>query len=510
MATVDQFNAASQSNLQNSQTDWANHYINSLNKGNQDPQELGRYLDYQSILPSLKNTNITHGIGSNITAAQHDFMNQYGKQIANGTNNLSQMGQYQGYLKAFGGSQAAPSDSVMKQLSVEALNGSRGAQQYLQAMHLTPQSGENLWKGFDPSGLKQGTAAYNQYMTDNPYSQTSKDHDMFIYNQYGGILKNGQQLDNNELGIYKGLLSKWNLQDMNDPYNKGIAQMQQDKQGALNAQDIATNQTLATADANNFQTMQQTKQDMNNRGIGDSGLAQDAYMRATMGANQTYQKAYADAATNKADITSKYDAGINDIQQKQLENTQSQAQQQTANAMELQKQQSTQDQFLTTQTGYMWMNGKPLTIGGKTISTMDYQKLSETQRHDIATENQTAVNDNNTYKLGVANNDTANARITADQAIAGAKLTYDYKNLDFQKGKWEQDVADTSIKLSIAQQNANSDSDKNALGALKTEVDSATKDLTAAQKAGDTSGAAKAQKRLQTALSKVDNFTSGK
>lgn len=535
MATVDQFNAAQQSGqtanptaapntaqsnaaFQNTQADWANQYLNTLKQGNQDPQELGRYLNYQAMLPSLKNANMTSSYGykgTDIQGAQRQFMNNYSQQIAQGTNNLSQMGQYQGYLKAFGGKMAAPSDQVMKQLSVEALNGNRGAQQYLTAMHLTPQSGTNLWQNFDPKNLQSGSAAYNQYMTDNPYSATTKDHDNQIYNQYSGIIKNGQQLDNNQASIYQGLLNKWNLQDMRDPFVQGQATMKDDKQQALNAQDVATNQSLATADANNFQTMQTTMQDMNNRGLGDSGLAQAAYQQATMGANQQYQKAYADAATNKAGINNTYDTAINDLQQKGLANQQAQQQQQVANQQASVKEQNAQDQFLTAQTGMVWVGGKPVMSNGQPITTIAWDNMTETQRHDLATEANaaqsnanTAQQNQNTYNLGIMNNQTANAKIQADLSMKADQLKLDWANHDLNATDIQSKINAAINSANIAAQNASTSDYKAKAGAAAAALNN-IKDLITPYIKAKQSVPANLQKQYDQALAQYNALSSG-
>lgn len=501
MATVDQWTQAQGqgnpnvtqsdgSGLQGSQTAWAQNYFNSLKLGNQDPEELSRFLNYQYLLPNAKNMNLTTSAGydgSDLTQAQKQWMNNYAQAIASGTNNLSQLGQYQGYLKAFGGQSAAPSQNILQELSMGALNGDVGAQNYLNQMGLKPLQGADLWQGLDPTtlgGFNQGNSlnpVTQQYMKDNPYSDYTKQQDNSLYNQYSDIITGGKQLDNNQLGQYENLVQKWNLKDMTDPYNQMLSQNQQDKQTALNAQDVATNQTLSIADANNFKNMMAAQQGVVNKGMdNNSGLAQDAFSRASMAANQDYQKAYSDAAKNKSDIANTYDQQQMSIQDKQNSVQMARQQFQYQQQKDMAAQQTQQDQFLTAQTGNVWINGQLLKgSDGKPINTLDWQKMSETQRHDLAQEQIDSTKVSNDYNLGITNANNNAAKIANDYEIAKGNLANAVAKENLASQQAQASIQDAKNKLAIAMQQASTDAGKATATNLKARLDSVTSQMNA-------------------------------
>lgn len=482
------------SGLHGAQEQWANQYLNQAKAGTAKASELGRYLGYNGQL-GLSQNNVTKGNGANLQAAQKDWFNQYSKKVSAGVNNTNEMQQYKDYSKAFGMNMAAPNEQVMKQLSIEALNGSRFAQQQLTALGSKGQSGAQLWKGFDPSGLQKGSAAMGAYMKDNPFSQQSKSQDDFRYKQYSEIIKNGGQLDNNMNNIYQGLLDKWNLDDMRDPFTQQQATLAANKQTALDSQDVALNTGLGQQDAANFQQFQKMEQDMSERGMGASGIAQDAYMRAQMGMNQNLQQSYADSAETKSKIQSQYDEAISGSKIEQGKYQDEKQLKATEQQIAIQAAQTEQDKFLTESTGLLYVGGQQMTMNGRPITTIEFQKMTEEQRHNMAEENNVATKNAQSYALGSEANSIkyslgseGNAikrdAISADLQIALAKNTLDYAKLDFDYTKLESNNAYNQDKIAQAAAASQNATDKNQLTALGQQSNTLANQIIAAQKAG--------------------------
>ena len=478
MATQNQFNNALKykygkskysEGIQGAQELWANQYIENPNAN-----EVGRYLDYTNIL-NLKGINKTQGGGKNITDAQHDFFNKYSNAIKTGTNNLSQLKQYQGYAKAFGLQAAAPDENVLRQISIAALNGSKGAQNYLTTMGLKPQSGANLWKGVNGKSLQTGSGAWNQYYKDNPYSSVSRDYEKHQYDVYAQRLANGEQLSPTELKAFQNASKKWNMTDLTDPMELEIYKMGKEKDKALEGQDIALNQSLSAIDAKNFQTMQAAEQNMANKGLLGSGIAADAYQRATMASNQDLQKAYADSATKKSEISGAYADKISQLKLASEEQKQKAAIAQQEAAIELQKLQTDQDKFLTSQSGYIWIGGKPLTgADGKPITTMDWQKLSETQRHNLQQEALDAQKNNNSFQLGMLNANNDATRIANQLSIAQGQMALDLKNFELNSQKFQVSSAQVQQELANAAIQTTNEALKIQLTALQSQLKEVT------------------------------------
>jgi hypothetical protein len=428
--------------------------------------------------------------------SQMAWYNNYNKQIANGTNNLADLDRYNGYVKNLHLNKGTVSDATLHQLSLKALSGDTSAQNYLKTMGIQGQTGSKLWTGYDTSQLKQGSGLWNQYYKDNPNSSIAKNYDMTNYNNYSNAIKNNKGLNNDEIAAYQKLASKWNMTDYTDPYAMQQYTLGQDKQKALNAQDVALNQGLTAQDATNFQQFQQLQQQMAGRGMSDSGVASDAYMRAQMGANANYQQAYADAATQKASTAKTFDDEIYGVKQDQIKNQQDQAAAEakaqsdaTAAQAELQKQQTAQDTYLTNSTGFVYVGGKQLTMNGKPITSMEYNKLTETQRHNLATENNTATANANTaaknandYTLGQDKNDIARTKIATDLQVALSKNKLDQDKLTFSYTKLDSDNAYHQGLIKKAADAAQNATDKTQLTALGKQTDTLTKQISAIQK----------------------------
>lgn len=512
------------SGLTGSQEHWANDYAG----GASAPQDIGRYLEYNRVL-GLNNMNKTYGSGANLQEAQKDMFSKYSEAIKKGTNNLGQLNDYLGYAKAFGFQTATPDEGVLKQLSIEALNGNAGAKSYLDAMKLTPQSGTALWNGADPKSLEVNSASYNKYLSDNPTSDMARTNDTNYWNHFNDIIKNGGSMTQDEQNSYNSVASKWGLADMHDPYVQQQATLKDDKQNALNAQDVALNQGMSQMDANSFQQMQQLHQQMNSRGVSDSGIAADAYMRAQMANNQNYQKAFSDSATTKSDLQTKYDDAISGSKINAQTYYNKQAADQAANQTKLAEIQSNQDKWMTEQTGSLWLKGQQITQNGKPVTTVEWNKMTETQRHNLTQEAldgtkisndyniglgtlQNNANKNaNDYNLGMTNANISATKVANDLQIALAnnqisrdKLTFDYTQLD-ANNKIAQD------KLGVAIQNAQSTADKNQLTAWGQQADRVWNGILANQKkANRTADDDKALQSLIDQYNSVNNQISNK
>src|SRR5205085_1847516 len=254
---------------------------------------------------------------------------------------------------------------------------------------------------------------------------------------------------------------------VSNPYTDQQNQLAKDRQAALNAQDVSLNQGLTAQDATNFQQFQTLQQQMSNRGMSDSGIAADAYMRSQMGANANYQQAYSDAATKKSEIQSNYDSQISSSKIAQQTYNDAQAAAQAKAANDAATLQTEQDKYLTTSTGTVWVGGKQLVINGKPVQSMDWNKLNETQRHNLATEANTATanantatNNANNFALGKDKNEIARETAANNLTIAISRNKLDEAKLDYNYKKLESDNSDQQAKLQIAIANAQTSKDK--------------------------------------------------
>lgn len=427
-----------------------------------------------------------------MTAAEKAFYDSYTKQIGAGQNNTARMTHYNNIVKKYGLKAGTVGSNTLRGLSQKALAGDSKAAAYLKAMGLKGVTGKDLWSGYDAKDIaSQNNAFRQQYLKDNPYSAYAKEYDMRHYGIYNDWIKNNKQMTDSQIKWYQNMIKKWNLDDMNDPFIQQQAQLEADKQGALKAQDVALNQGLGAQDATNFQQFQQIQQMMADKGMSESGIAADTYMRAQMGANQNYQQAFADSAVTKTDITAQFNDAIANSkigkQEYEAGLAQSEKENQLAQQkldLDFMKMQTDQDKYLTTSTGYVYLNGKMLTSGGKPLTSLEYKKLSETQRHNLATENNIAIKNAQDYALGKDSNAIKREQIAADIQTTMAKLKLDYAKLDYNYAKLEANNAIQQEKIKIAADNAQTSATKSQLSGLGKQLDNVTKQITAYQKKG--------------------------
>lgn len=363
----------------------------------------------------------------------------------------------------------------LRQLSIAALNGDKSAKAFLEAIKNKGVTGSALWKGYTPTHdeLEKSYDLRHAYMKDNPYGDYTKWYDEKEYKTYNEWLESDKPMTDDMLKRYQGWVDKWNLNDMRDPFNQHQANLKKNEQEALNAQDVALNQGLAQMDASAFQQMQQMQQDMSGRGMMDSGIAQDAYMRAQMANNQNYQQAYAQGATTKANIKQQFADAMNESKLGQQEYKDNRADAEAALAVEqqnalakLQEQQTEQDKFLTSSTGYVYLNGVMMTgKDGKPIRTVDLMKLDETSRHNQATESISMQKMNN------------------DLAIATQKLQYNWATLDLKSQTAQADIANAQAKLELMARNADTAEVKAQAGILNDQLKNIQKQIDGYKKA---------------------------
>lgn len=416
--------------------------------------------------------------------AQKSWFNQYSNQIKSGTNNVNELKRYNDYAHYLKLQKVNPSTSALQNMSIKALNGDVTAQNYLKAMNQKQLSGSALWNGINPSSLTKHSGAYRQYIMDNPLSDTARGMDTEMYNHYNNMIQNGKALKQSELDWYNQNLSKWNLEDMQNPFVQQRSQLEKDKQSALNAQDVALNNGMAQMDANSFNQMNQLQQQMSQRGMQDSGISADAYMRAQMANNVNYQQAFADSAQAKSEIQGKYNEAISSSKIGQLEFQAEQEAAQMESAVKLQEIQSEQDKWMTQSTGQLWVNGQPLMVNGQPIRTVDWEKMSEERRHNLMSEALEGTKIGNDYQLGMDSNDIKRQAIATDLQIALAKNKLDYAKLDYNYAKLESDNAIAQDKIMIAAENAQTSADKAKITTLGQQLNSITKRIVEYQKAG--------------------------
>ena len=484
--------------------------------------------------------------------------------------------------------------STLQDLSIRALNGDVQAQNTLKSLHLNPLTGQSLWKGYDPRKLQPGTKAYKQYMADNPYSDLTKQYDLQNYQTYTERIKNNQPISPEQQQWYNDVTKKWVLPNYFDPnvqvqdelkanekeyldqltknqqeYLDALKKMQEEgynrltsaKQSALDAQDVALNNALFQADNDNFQRFLRLQQDMADRGMGDSGIAADAYLRSQMAANQAYQDAYAQAAKTKADILSDfadrfnqwqaaytdkigqtkadytdklqqtkdyYTKAINEAKLASRDYADKKKAEEAAKALELQKLQTNRDKFLTEQTGYVFVNGEPLKRpDGKPYTTVELQKLFETARHNKATEENrskeiqanyelgkerntiTAQGNQMNYNVKMAQMELDRQKIAQDGQIAMAKLKLAQAKLDLDKQKAQDAMNQAQAKLDIMAKNAQTSEMRAKISAIRTQLAALQKQIDAQVKAGKKPTKAQ-RKQLKGLMNQLEVLVSGK
>lgn len=484
--------------------------------------------------------------------------------------------------------------STLQDLSIRALNGDVQAQNTLKSLHLNPLTGQSLWKGYDPRKLQPGTKAYKQYMADNPYSDLTKQYDLQNYQIYTERIKNNQPISPEQQQWYNDVTKKWVLPNYFDPnvqvqdeskanekeyldqltknqqeYLDALKKMQEEgynrltsaQQSALDAQDVALNNALFQADNDNFQRFLQLQQDMADRGMGDSGIAADAYLRSQMAANQAYQDAYAQAAKTKADILSDfadrfnrwqaaytdkigqtkadytdklhqtkdyYTKAINEAKLASRDYADKKKAEEEAKALALQKLQTDRDKFLTEQTGYVFVNGKPLKRpDGKPYTTVELQKLFETARHNKVTEENrskeiqanyelgkernaiTAQGNQMNYNVKMAQMELDRQKIAQDGQIAMAKLKLAQAKLDLDKQKAQDAMNQAQAKLDIMAKNTQTSEMRAKISAIRTQLAALQKQIDAQLKAGKKPTKSQ-RKQLKELMNQLEALVSGK
>lgn len=484
--------------------------------------------------------------------------------------------------------------STLQDLSIRALNGDVQAQNTLKSLHLNPLTGQSLWKGYDPRKLQPGTKAYKQYMADNPYSDLTKQYDLQNYQTYTERIKNNQPISPEQQQWYNDVTKKWVLPNYFDPnvqvqdelkanekeyldqltknqqeYLDALKKMQEEgynrltsaQQSALEAQDVALNNALFQADNDNFQRFLQLQQDMADRGMGDSGIAADAYLRSQMAANQAYQDAYAQAAKTKADILSDfadrfnqwqaaytdkigqtkadytdklhqtkdyYTKAINEAKLASRDYADKKKAEEAAKALALQKLQTDRDKFLTEQTGYVFVNGEPLKRpDGKPYTTVELQKLFEAARHNKVTEENrskeiqadyelgkernaiTAQGNQMNYNVKMAQMELDRQKIAQDGQIAMAKLKLAQAKLDLDKQKAQDAMNQAQARLDIMAKNTQTSEMRAKISAIRTQLAALQKQIDAQLKAGKKPTKAQ-RKQLKELMNQLEALVSGK
>jgi hypothetical protein len=511
-------------------------YTSTINRGIANPTHMKRYQDvakeYGWNTAQLKPTNTFKAPltpGQKQSASNRQFFEDYTSTIKRGIANPTHIKRYQDTAKEYGWKVATPDHKMMQDLSIKALSGDTKAQQWLNAMKYKPLSGADLWKGYDTSKLQQGTKPWGQYYKDNPTSQIAKDYDMKLYESFKNKILNNEALTDAQQKQYQDLIARWNMDDWSNPLVQEKDQLEKDKQAALAQQDAALNQSMVTMDGNNFQLFQELQQQMSDRGITGSGIEQDAYGQMQSAANRDYQDAFMQAANAKTGVTRDYNDRISqtkqEIEQQRIakeqqawENEMAENESQTKAQQEAAKMQLERDKFLTASSGIMYINGKPLTANGRPITTVEFQKLTETQRHNLATENNVANKTQLDYLLGRERNAISQeghqldyavgmAKIQADIQKASANLELGYAKLDQGYAKIEADMNKAKASLDVAARKAATSEQKNMITGIKGQLDSLQKQIKA-QKDGK---ATKKQKEQYNALMKrLDDVLTGK
>jgi hypothetical protein len=379
-----------------------------------------------------------------MSSGDRKFYEAYNKSIYDGKADTKQWKHYTDLTTKYGLKAGTTSETALHNLSLAALSGDKNAQNYLKTLSIKGQTGKALWKGVTDDQLNKNQSLRGSYFKDNATSNYTKNWETRDYKRYNGMIDGKQAMSDKQLSYYNDITKKWHLENYNDPYVQQQHQLQKDENSALDAQDVALNQGLSTINNQSYQDMESQKQDMANRGLTDSGIAADAYTKSTMGANQSYMQAYSDAAQSKSDVKTQFDTAISQskIDQRAYQDSQqaAQAEQEVAqtNALaKIQEQQTAQDKYLTTATGYVYLNGQVMKDSkGNAITSLALQKQQETTRHNTATESLTMQKINN------------------DLALASQKLAYNYAALDLKSQTAQADIANAQAKLELAAKNS--------------------------------------------------------
>jgi hypothetical protein len=337
------------------------------------------------------------------------------------------------------------------------------------------------WSKYTKDQLLKDDKLRADYIKANPTSAYTKEWQTNDYKRYNDMILNDKGMTDGQRKYYNELLGKWGFEDYNDVNVQNQYHLKQDKQKAIDAETVQLNQSLGTMDAQAFQQKQQMQQEMATRGITDSGIAADAYARAQALNGQNYSQAYADSAKTKADITAQYTDALNQSKQTQAEAKAAQEAATAESITEQLKAQTEQDKYLTSSTGYVYLNGKVLKDkAGNPLTSMAYMKLQEENRHNIAGES------------------AAMQKINNDLAMATQKLNYNWASLDLKSQQAQADIANAQAKLELAARNADTAEVRVQAGILNNEIKSIQKQIDGYKKAGK-----KVPKSLKSKLKKV-------
>lgn len=344
------------------------------------------------------------------------------------------------------------------------------------------------WSKVTSAQLDKDAKLRSEYFKANPTSTYTKNWETKDYNRYNDMIMNNKGMTDSQRKYYNKMLGKWGWDDYNDVNVQQQYHLKQDKTKAIDAQTTSLNQSLSTMDAQAFQDKQAMQQEMSNRGITDSGIAADAYNRAQALNGQNYSAAYAQSAQDKADISAKYTDLINQSKQTQAEAKAAQ-EAQTAESVTAQlKAQTEQDKYLTSSTGYVYLNGKVLKDkNGKPLTSVAYQKMLEDNRHNQAVESANMQKINN------------------DLALATQKLKLNYATLDLKSQQAQAAIANAQAKLELAARNADTAEVRVQAGILNSEVKSIQKQIDGYRRS-DKKVPKSLKDKLKAVMSKMDKL----
>lgn len=203
--------------------------------------------------------------------------------------------------------------------------------------------------------------------------------------------------------------------------------------GQYNAQEQLLNQSLTDTEAQNYQAFLKAQQNMSNRGLGDSGFADDAYTRLQMDNNRQYNTMRAQSAQNQANIFKQYSDDV-------------------TNSLRYDRQrQDQEDQLMADQTGYIYRDGS--STGQKTMKQQQMDWEHEQQRKAIE-----AQQAQQAFERSMANRQYA-ASQSANQAGLESEQR---KAIDSYRGElYKQDKSSAKVKLDNAAKSLNAYISKN-------------------------------------------------
>lgn len=158
-------------------------------------------------------------------------------------------------------------------------------------------------------------------------------------------------------------------------------------------------------------------------------------------------------------------------------------------AVEAGKLQLAQDIQNTDATGTVYIGGKQLLVKGNPIPTMDFMRLTEEQRHNIATENnvangqyldfEAAMDSNNasrensqrTYEVGMDSNEVKRQQIAADIGIASKNIELGYAKLEKDYFVAQGNIDQAAAKMGAAARTAGNSEAESRIATVKAKID---------------------------------------